>query len=388
MQVHQVRLTPASRLPEALRAGTVPAPDLVLCFADPVFFEAPGAALTAALRAAWPASLVIGCSSAGEISTDGVTTGTAVVTAIKFERPGLVAVEEAVQGMTDSEAAGERLGQRLAVAAPHSVLVLGQGVELNGSALIRGLRKALGERVTLVGGLAGDAGRFIKTHVISGARSSSHELVAVGFTDPALRVTTGTFGGWKPFGALRRVTRAEGNVLHELDGEPALNVYKRYLGDYAAQLPGSALLFPFAMFDADGRDMGVIRTILGVDETAGSLTLAGELATDGFLRLMTASSDELIGGAETAAEATVDGELTPQQTLALLVSCVGRRMVLGARVEEEVEAVAEIVGAQCTLSGFYSNGEISSEGCLENCKGAATTHLHNQTMTITRFAEG
>lgn len=388
MQVHQVRLNPDSALPGALQASEHAAPDLVLCFADPVFFEAPDAALTAALRATYPDSLIVGCSSAGEISTDGVSTGTAVVTAVKFERPGLVAVEEAIQGMTDSEAAGERLGAKLAGAAPHSVIVFGQGVELNGSALIRGLRKALGERVTLVGGLAGDAGRFVRTHVISGERSSSSEIVAVGFTDPALRVTTGTFGGWKPFGALRRVTRGEGNVLHELDGEPALNVYKRYLGEYATQLPGSALLFPFAMFDADGRDMGVIRTILAADEAAGSLTLAGEIAKDGFLRLMTASSDELIGGAETAAEATVDGELSPQQTLALLVSCVGRRMVLGARVEEEVEAVAEIVGAQCTLSGFYSNGEISSEGCLENCKGAATTHLHNQTMTITRFAEG
>jgi hypothetical protein len=388
MQVHQVRLTPSSALPGALQASQNPAPDLVLCFADPLFFEAPDAALTAALRAAYPESLIVGCSSAGEISTDGVTTGSAVVTSVKFARPGLVAVDEAVHGMTDSEAAGERLGAKLASAAPHSVIVLGQGVELNGSALIRGLRKALGERVTLVGGLAGDAGRFVKTHVISGARSSSHELVAVGFTDPALRVTTGTFGGWKPFGALRRVTRASGNVLHELDGEPALNVYKRYLGEYAAQLPGSALLFPFAMFDADGRDTGVIRTILGADEAAGSLTLAGEIAPDGFLRLMTASSDELINGAEVAAESTVGDELSPQQTLALLVSCVGRRMVLGARVEEEVEAVADVVGAQCTLSGFYSNGEISSDGGLENCKGAAGHHLHNQTMTITRFAEG
>lgn len=388
MQVQQIRLTSSSQVAEALASLATAPPDLVLCFADPLFFEGAPTPLAADLRAAFPASLVVGCSSAGEISTSGVTTGSAVVTTVKFDRAGLVAVDENVRGMHDSEAAGTRLGAKLSAAKPHSVLVLGQGVELNGSALIRGLRKALGEAVTLVGGLAGDAGRFVKTYVISGERASSDEIVAVGFCDPGLRVTTGTFGGWKPFGALRKITRADGNLLFELDGEPALNVYKRYLGDYAAQLPGSALLFPFAMFDSQGRDTGVIRTILGVDEGQGSLTLAGEIAADGFLRLMTASSDELINAAETAAESTLDESMSPQASLALLVSCVGRRMVLGERVEEEVEAVADVVGAQCTLSGFYSNGEISSDGCLENCSGAAGHHLHNQTMTITRFAEG
>lgn len=388
MQVHQIRLTPSSPVAEALAPLAATPPDLVLCFADPLFFEAAPATLAAALRAAFPRSLVVGCSSAGEIATSGVTTGTAVVTTVKFGRAGLLSVDEPVRDMHDSEAAGERLGAQLAPSKPHSVLVLGQGVELNGSALIRGLRKALGESVTLVGGLAGDAGRFVRTYVISGEQASSDRIAAVGFCDPALRVTTGTFGGWKPFGALRKITRASGNVLFELDGEPALNVYKRYLGDHAAQLPGSALLFPFAMFDAQGRDMGVIRTILGVDEAQGSLTLAGELATDGFLRLMTASSDELISAAETAAESTLEDGVSPQATLALLVSCVGRRMVLGERVEEEVEAVADVVGASCTLAGFYSNGEISSDGCLENCAGASGHHLHNQTMTITRFAEG
>lgn len=174
-------------------------------------------------------------------------------------------------------------------------------------------------------------------------------------------------------------------MLYELDGEPALNVYRRYLGDHARQLPGSALLFPFSMVDADGRETDVIRTILGMDEATGSLTLAGEITANGFLRLMTASSDELIDGAEVAAEAVAESAGGPSDGFALLVSCVGRRMVLGARVDEEVEAVGSVVGSRCTLAGFYSNGEISSTGDVLSC--GAGNQLHNQTMTITRFIE-
>lgn len=385
MRVQQITLSTESPIADALAPARALEPQLVLTFADPAFFETPGIDLARALSDAFPGAMVIGCSSAGEISNDGVDTGSAVVTAIRFERPGLAMAREPIADMSDSELAGERLGRQLAGGHPHTVIVFGQGVELNGSALIRGLRSSLGDSVTIVGGLAGDAGRFVRTFVIAGAEAPTHEIVGVAFKDAGLRVTTGTFGGWKPFGALRRITRADGNVLHELDGEPALNVYRRYLGEHARGLPGSALLFPFSMVDADGRETGVIRTILGMDETTGSLTLAGEITANGFLRLMTASSDELIDGAEVAAEAVADQGSDSAQSFALLVSCVGRRMVLGARVDEEVEAVGSVVGRHCALAGFYSNGEISSNGELLSC--GAGNHLHNQTMTITRFIE-
>ena len=386
MRVQQIALKVEQPLAGPLSAARALDPQLVLAFADPVFFETPGVDLAGALREAFPNAHVIGCSSAGEISSGGVDTGSAVVTAVKFDRPGMALARERIANMADSESAGERLGAQLAASKPHTVLVFGQGVELNGSAMIRGLRTALGDRTTIAGGLAADAGRFVRTFVIAGADASISEIVGIGFHDAGLKVSTGTFGGWKPFGALRRVTRADGNMLYELDGEPALNVYRRYLGDHARQLPGSALLFPFSMVDADGRETGVIRTILGMDEAAGSLTLAGEITADGFLRLMTASSDELIDGAEVAAEAVAEDGAASSDGFALLVSCVGRRMVLGARVDEEVEAVGSVVGKRCALAGFYSNGEISSSGDDVLSCGAGN-QLHNQTMTITRFTE-
>ena len=180
---------------------------------------------------------------------------------------------------------------------------------------------------------------------------------------------------------MRKVTRADGNVLLELDGQPALETYKRYLGEHARDLPGAALLFPLAMVGGDHDEAGLIRTVLGVDESQGSLTLAGELNPGGHVRLMHASADALVGGAQVAAGAALQGQAGASPALVLLVSCVGRKLLMGGRVDEEVEAVAEVFGSNAVLAGFYSNGEISPRAIDRACR------LHNQTMTITVFSE-
>jgi hypothetical protein len=158
-------------------------------------------------------------------------------------------------------------------------------------------------------------------------------------------------------------------------------VYKRYLGDHAKGLPASGLLFPFAMLGEDHDAVGLIRTILGVDETTGSLTLAGAIDDGGYLKLMHASTDRLVNGAESAAQAAQKMHAADGDSLAILVSCVGRKLVMGDRVDEEVEAVADVFGSKATLTGFYSYGEISPFTPGSAC------HLHNQTMTITWMGE-
>ena len=382
MEIRQIQIGPGGIDPDALRDLATLQPELVLCFADADHLRSP--ALAAAICDTLPHALVAGCSTAGEISARGVTTAQAIITAIKPSQASFVMAHEAAASMDDSEAAGERLGRQLASRKPHSALVLGQGVALNGSALIRGLRRTLGEHVALFGGLAADGGRFERTFVMHGRCVSEHDIVAIGICAPQIQIRNGTFGGWRAFGPARQVTRARGNVLLELDGQPALDVYKRYLGEHAAQLPGCALLFPFAMVDENLKDTGVIRTILGIDEATGSLTLAGEVKDGGALRLMCASSDDLINGAEMAAERAVAADRRgAEESLGLLVSCVGRKMVLGTRVDEEVEAVAAILGDRCTLAGFYSNGEISSCGAGMGHHD----HLYNQTMTVTWLTE-
>ena len=283
--------------------------------------------------------------------------------------------------MADSRAAGTRLAAQIPRDGLAGVLVFGQGVRINGSALVEGLAAGLPAGLPITGGLAGDGGAFQHTWVLDGATATDDGIVALGLYGPSLRFAHGSFGGWQVFGPARKVTRALGNVLYELDGEPALDVYKRYLGDHAKDLPASGLLFPFAMLGDDHAATGLIRTILAVDAAEGSLTLAGEIVEGGFLKLMHASTDALVNGAEAAAEAARAMPGSPDEGLALLVSCVGRKLVMGGRVDEEVEAVGAVLGQGATLAGFYSYGEISPFSPSPDCK------LHNQTMTITWLGE-
>ena len=189
----------------------------------------------------------------------------------------------------------------------------------------------------------------------------------------------GSLGGWDAFGPERLVTRSAANILYELDGQPALALYKKYLGEHAKDLPASGLLFPLSLKNAAGES--VVRTILGVNEAEHSLTFAGDLPQGGHVRLMKANFDRLIDGAVGAAQTSYEamGKTSPE--LALLISCVGRKLVLKQRIEEEVEGVQDILGQEAVLAGFYSYGEISPFNPSAACE------LHNQTMTITTLSE-
>lgn len=378
MKMAQITLTawPTQQDTEPLMALS---PQLALVFGDVAWLSDP--ACLPALQQALPGVSLVGCSTAGEIAQDGVYNGALVITAVRFDQPTFKVVSTDLADMADSFAAGERLAQGLMQDGLRNVLVLGLGVAINGSALIEGMRNILPADVSLSGGLAGDGGAFQRTWTVSDQAVSSTQLVAVGFVGDHIQMRHGSFHGWQPFGVMRRVTRCDHNVLYELDGEPALDIYKRYLGDYAKDLPGSGLLFPFEMLGRDLAAVGLIRTILGVDEAHGSLILAGDIEPDGYLRLMHATTDSLINGAQSAAEKVREAGLPEGACLALLVSCVGRKLVMGAHVDEEIEAVAEVFGQEAAIAGFYSYGEISPVIKGMDCQ------LHNQTMTITYISE-
>jgi hypothetical protein len=383
MQIRQVTVQNAIAEPERLAELAAIEPQLVLVFAPDHVLAQPDFAST--LKARFGQAQLVGCSGAGEIGMKGVSDGQTVVTALRFAQPQFQVASVPLPHMADSRAAGAALGQLLKRPDLQFVLVFSPGVDVNGSALIEGLAGVLGPKVALSGGLAGDGGKFTGTWTLRDGTANARMLVGIGFHGDGWQVAHGSFGGWQPFGPVRRVTRCENNVLYELDGQPALAIYRRYLGEYASGLPATGLLFPFAMLTHDRAETGLIRTILGVDEAQQSLILAGEIATDGYLRLMHASNDALVDGAEQAAQAAALPVLAhgavQGQTLALLVSCVGRKLVMGGRVDEEIEAVGQVLGANAMLTGFYSNGEISPQ------EGFAACALHNQTMTITTLGE-
>ncbi|MGD9795819.1 MAG: FIST signal transduction protein, partial [Acidimicrobiia bacterium] len=270
-----------------------------------------------------------------------------------------------------------------------AVVILSDGVVVNGSELVNGLNSMLPAGVSVSGGLAGDQARFSATWVLAGAEFGSSSVAAVGLYGNRVHTSYGSRGGWDRFGPSRIVTRSEGNKLFELDGKPALELYKSYLGAYADGLPGSALLFPLSVHSPD-RATDAVRTILSVDESDQSMTFAGDIPMGSSTQLMRATHDMLIDGAGDAAEACIEssspGTGSPNtgspnsgpQGLALAVSCVGRRLVLGERAEEEVESVTGALG-DMPLVGFYSNGELSPQDGF--------CDLLNQTMTLTIMAE-
>lgn len=379
MQIRQLVLTEAPAAPGSLEALAAIKPHLVFVFGSPGILCRP--AFASGLADALPGARLVGCSTAGEISDSGVGMGTAVVTAVHFAEPSFRVIQARLPDMERSAQTGRELGQALRESDLNAVLVYGQGVRINGSALIEGITEMIGSGIPITGGLAGDDGAFRRTYTLLDGEITSEHVVAVGFYGTTLQLAHGCFGGWEPFGPPRRITRAEGNVLYELDGAPALDLYKRYLGEYAKDLPASGLMYPFELLDDTRSDLGLIRTILGIDETTRSLTLAGDLERGSYLRLMHASTDTLVEGAESAARAARQMMSGSADGLTILVSCVGRRLVMGGRVDEEVEAVAEVYGTGSTITGFYSYGEISPYFAAPDCK------LHNQTMTVTHLYE-
>ncbi len=380
MKTLQIRLKSIAEIQTQLAPLSAQKPDLILVFGGLKFFESPDLANT--LKALAPNAALVGCSTAGEIAVDRVYDNSCIVNAINFESTTTTAATTMINGMADSFGAGERLGKALPSDGLKAVFVLGTGVAINGSALVEGLQSLLPHNVAISGGLAADAGAFTRTWTLGPEGSSDKHIVAIGLYGDKVQLSYGTFAGWEPFGPTRKVTRCEQNILFELDGERALDIYKRYLGEYAKGLPGSGLLFPFEMLGSEREKSGIFRTILAVDETTGSLTLAGDIDPNGYLRLMHSSTDKLIEGAEIAAKTTLDKHASPKgSTLAILVSCIGRKLVMSDRIDEEVEAVANTLGQNTCVTGYYSNGEIGGTEFHGECR------LHNQTMTITWISE-
>jgi hypothetical protein len=335
------------------------------------------------LRRRHPNAIVLGCSTGGEIHGCDVLDETISATAIRFDRTQLTAAEADIA--QDSFEAGRKIGGALARQSHQSsrlkaVFVLSDGTRTNGSDLVRGLRDAVGPDVVLAGGLAGDGPNFGTTYVGLNAVPMPGKVAAIGFSGDKLQVGHGSAGGWDVFGPQRRITKSKANVLYEVDGKPALDLYKRYLGpEEAAKLPGSALLFPLRIHPADKPEQTVVRTVVGVDEDARTMTFAGDMPEGYRTQLMRGNFDRLIQGAAHAAEqAHGDGA---GERVAILVSCIGRKLLLGQRIHEEVEAVRHVLGDATHLAGFYSYGEVSPH----DVTGSA--ELHNQTMTITTLSE-
>ena len=355
-------------------------PDLVLYFGAPEHFKGQSGPVHD-LIAAFPRAVVCGCSTAGEIHGRNAFDNSVVAAFIKFDQVKVRAAAQPLVHATDSLSAGQRIAEQLAAPDLRHVLLLSKGLAVNGTALITGLRENLPEGVAMTGGLAGDGSQFQNTLTGMGRQLQPDQVIAVGFYGASLVTRYGSQGGWEAFGPRRRITRSSGNTLFDVDGQPVLALYKRYLGDRAIGLPATGLLFPLELTsDLAGKD-GLVRTILACDEAAQSLTFAGDMPEGSYVRLMKSTIDKLIDGATHAGQLTSRAGAIQGSVLAILVSCVGRRIVFGHRCEEEIEAVLDTLPGGVKAIGFYSYGEACPTEQTQASK------IHNQTMTVTLISE-
>lgn len=347
--------------------------DLVMVFADDAFFHTE--ACYNELRGLFPNAHIVGCSSSGSVLGVEISDENMVATVVKLDRSRIRLVTVDLNPAEDVQQLGSRLMRDLAAADLRHVFILSDGLQVNGSELAKGLNQA---GIPVTGGLAGDGTRFAQTWVMADAQARSGRIAALGFYGD-LTVKSGCFAGWEEFGAERIVTRSVGNVVYEIDGEPALALYRKYLGEQAENLPASGLRFPLSI-QASKTDKALTRTLLAVDEADRSLTFAGDVPQGYLCKLMRTNLDNLIDSAGLAATAAQPAS-HDTAGLCLVVSCVGRRLVMGQLTEEELEIVQEKLGDATCLTGFYSYGELAPFSDVMLCQ------LHNQTMTLTTLYE-
>jgi hypothetical protein len=351
---------------------------LIVLFGSSSLLDSPGPLKE--LIDTYPQSTVIGCSTAGEILGTQIFDESISAAIVRFDRTDLRRASAPAYSAADSFKAGQNIAQQLNSPGLKGIFVLSDGLQVNGSELVRGLNSVVSSSVVVTGGLAGDGDRFRRTWVLQDRRPQTGFVTAVGFYGDRIQIGHGSKGGWDRFGPERSVTKSKGNVLFELDGRPALQLYKEYLGDRATGLPATGLLFPLALRANLADSKSLVRTILAVNEDEQSLTFAGDIPEGALAQLMKANFDRLVQGASEAAASMKLSDEGNACTLAIAISCVGRRLVLGGRTEEETEATLDVLPKGTQQIGFYSYGEISPYT-------AGTCDLHNQTMTLTTLSE-
>lgn len=332
------------------------------------------------IRQEFPYEHIVFGSTAGEILCCNVNDNSISVTAIELERSSFIVERENV---LDYDKNAKKLGEVLYNKIPKENLkhlfVLSEGSFVNGSSLINGLEDEIDSAVSITGGMCGDDARFEKTVASYKENPKEGEVILIGFYGETLEVSFASFGGWIPFGPKRIITKSEANILYEIDGQPALDLYKKYLGEKAQELPQASLLYPLNVTPV-GKKEPVVRTILKINNEDHSMTLAGDVPINSKVQLMMASVDGIAEGARIAAENAMKNRKNAPE-VAILVSCIGRKLVMNQRVEEEVEEVSECIGEKVPMTGFYSYGEMAP------FNGSTSCELHNQTMTLTLISE-
>ena len=351
---------------------------LVLVFANRLMLEDKN--VLNDIRREFPYAHIVFASTAGEIFNIEVLENTVTVIAIEFEKSTFVVKTDNIFNHNkDTRKLGAALTAQMPAEGLKHLFVLSEGSFVSGTSLIKGLETALSEDVALTGGMCGDDLRYEKTLASYNNDPKEGEIVLIGFYGESLEITFASYGGWLAFGPERVITRSEGSTLYEIDGQSSLGLYKKYLGDKAGDFARSAMLYPLNVI-APGKTHAVVRAVVAADMENQAMIFADDVPQDSQVQLIMISPDRISQGAYTASTLAMQNRVTKPQ-LALVISCIGRKVVMNQRVEEEIELVREVLGDDTAISGFYSYGEIAP------FHDTRSSELHNQTMTLTLISE-
>ncbi len=325
---------------------------------------------------------LIGCTTDGEISSDGFSTDSAVLGAIATDQITFETVI-AKNISRDSEQAGRELAAGFSESVRY-VQLFSDGLTGDGSAILRGMASEFAGTIPVSGGTSGDSGKFVKTWQFLGDQVYTDAAVAIGFCGD-FRLGTGVRSGWSRIGLPKKVTRADGNVLFELNGESALNVYERFLGKHAENLPAVGVEYPLGIVNkidgADEDEQLLLRATMSVDRQEGSIRFAGEIPEGAMVYLTCGDKSSILDATgEAIAQALDDLGEDRQPSIVFFYSCMARKTLLGLRIKDEIERVCSQLQPDVPVLGFYTYGEYCRAGCEQ------PSQLHNETATLSVIA--
>ena len=330
----------------------------------------------------FPQSKIIGCSSGGEICKDFYTLNDSlVISVIQFEKSSLTTVTVDINNYDDSFSKGKEIFSALQDENLKGIITFAPGLTINGTKFVAGLSSTKGA-CTICGGLAGNSD-ITETFIYSNKGKELDKAVAVGVYGEDVEVFSSAYSGVAPISLEREITLAKDNIVFEIDNMTAYEFYCKYLPDSLeiSQDNFNSLSFQFPLSIADNLniDEDTVRTPIGLNITNGSIIFSGEFTTGDKVRLLRATTDRFIEGANKACR-NLYSEIGNRENLVIAVSCVGRRSVLRDYIDDEIVTMKNIVSHHGTLCGFYSFGEISD-------RTNNYSVFHNQTMNLIGIVE-
>jgi hypothetical protein len=332
------------------------------------------------LSVLFPDAKIVSASTAGEVYNSKLHEETVICIAIHFEKTTFELATGNIRDFSNSFELGNFTTNQLAKENLRYIMVLSDGNVINGDDLIAGINSSVDNNVEITGFMAGDGDRFEKTLTGVATTLDTGNVTLLGLYGNQIHVTSGIKGGWSMFGPERTVTKSNKNEVFEIDGESALDLYKRYLGKFAEELPSSALFFPIALIGTEEEEP-IVRTILRVNEEKKSMIFAGNITEGAVIRLMRTNTDQVISMAGEAANHATKKE-NNQAALALIFNCIGRKLILASRANDELNSIRKCLPPTTTTAGLYSYGEFSKLGHSQR-----KCALHNQTVVVTLITE-